>query len=54
MPRNNVDQLLFKMAKTGDVVKSGRGHYLHPSKQIAHVNDKKIRNGQVDRVVGPS
>jgi ATP-binding cassette, subfamily B, bacterial CvaB/MchF/RaxB len=37
MPRNNVDQLLFKMAKTGDVVKSGRGHYLHPSKQIANV-----------------
>jgi hypothetical protein len=26
MPRNNVDQLLFKMAKAGEVLKSGRGH----------------------------
>jgi hypothetical protein len=28
MPRNNVDQLLFKMAKNGDVLKSGRGRYV--------------------------
>jgi ABC-type methionine transport system ATPase subunit len=50
MPRNNVDQLLFKMAKAGDVRKAGRGHYLHPSKQTAHVGDKKIRNGPSDQM----
>jgi hypothetical protein len=44
MPRNNVDQLLFKMAKAGEVLKSGRGHYIHPSKQTPDKNDKKIRN----------
>lgn len=31
MPRNNVKQLLFKMAKADEVVKTSRGHYLHPS-----------------------
>ena len=31
LPRNNVKQLLFKMAKAGEVEKSGkRGHYAHP------------------------
>jgi len=44
MRRNNVDQLLFKMAKAGEVLKSGRGHYLHPSIHIPDKNDKKIRN----------
>jgi AAA domain len=44
MPRNNVDQLLFKMAKAGEVLKSGRGHYLHPSIHTPDKNDKKIRN----------
>jgi hypothetical protein len=44
MPRNNVDQLLFKMAKEGEVLKSGRGHYLHPSIHTPDKNDKKIRN----------
>lgn len=29
MPRNNVKQLLFKMAKAGEVTKTKRGHYLH-------------------------
>jgi DNA-binding IclR family transcriptional regulator len=30
MPRNNVKQLLFKMAKDGEVAKTKRGQYLHP------------------------
>jgi RecA-family ATPase len=29
MPRNNVDQLLFKMAKDQQVQKTGRGQYVH-------------------------
>lgn len=32
MPRNNVDQLLFKMAKAAEVMKSARGRYIHPGK----------------------
>ena len=32
MSRNNVDQLLFKMHKAGEVQKAGRGHYTHPSR----------------------
>lgn len=32
MPRNNVDQLLFKMGKAGEVRKAGRGHYIHPDR----------------------
>jgi hypothetical protein len=32
MDRNNADQLLFKMAKAGEVLKSGRGRYVHPAK----------------------
>jgi hypothetical protein len=32
MPRNNVDQLLYKMGEDGEVVKVGRGKYRHPSK----------------------
>lgn len=31
MPRNNVKQLLFKMAKAGEVMKTKRGLYLHPA-----------------------
>ncbi|MEQ1955323.1 AAA family ATPase [Mesorhizobium yinganensis] len=52
MPRNNADQLLFKMAKAGEVLKSGRGLYVHPdrsdliaaSPSTPDKNDKKIRN----------
>lgn len=53
MPRNNTDQLLFKMAKAGEVLKSGRGQYVHPDRtdlltdgepMSPHKNDKKIRN----------
>jgi len=32
MPRNNVDQLLFKMGKAGEVNKAGRGNYVHPDR----------------------
>lgn len=32
MKRANVDQLLFKMAKAGDVRKVGRGRYVHPER----------------------
>jgi hypothetical protein len=41
MARNNVDQLLFKMAKAGEVLKAGRGRYVHPSKSPPDKNDKK-------------
>ena len=30
--RNAVDQLLFKMSKAGEVLKAGRGRYVHPSR----------------------
>lgn len=51
MPRNNTDQLLFKMAKAGEVLKAGRGLYVHPersdlipaSPSTPDKNDKKIR-----------
>jgi hypothetical protein len=29
MPRNNVDQLLFKMSKAGEILKAARGRYVH-------------------------
>ncbi|MGE9007050.1 AAA family ATPase [Leptospira interrogans] len=56
MPRNNTDQLLFKMAKAGEVQKAGRGLYVHPDRRdlipsspsTPHKNDKKIRNGNED------
>jgi biotin operon repressor len=30
--RNNVDQLLYKMAKAGEVIKAKRGRYVHPTR----------------------
>jgi hypothetical protein len=30
--RNNIDQLLYKMAKAGEVLKAGRGRYIHPTR----------------------
>ncbi|MGB9389007.1 MAG: AAA family ATPase [Xanthobacteraceae bacterium] len=45
MDRNNVDQLLFKMVKAGEVLKSGRGHYMHPTKQTSDKSDKEVREG---------
>jgi hypothetical protein len=47
MPRNNVDQLLLKMAKAGEVLKTSRGHYKHPSSTPPDKNDKKIRKGKL-------
>lgn len=55
-PRNSIDQLLYKMAKAGEVLKIGRGLYIHPdrgdlippSPSTPHKNDKKIRNGGED------
>lgn len=52
MPRNNVDQLLYKMARAGDVQKSGRGRYIHHmridltdlSESPPDKNDKKVRS----------
>lgn len=52
MPRNNVDQLLYKIAKTGEILKAGRGRYVHASRSDILIggggippdkNDKKIR-----------
>jgi hypothetical protein len=50
--RNAVDQLLFKMSKAGEVLKAGRGRYVHPSRSdlirtaagTPRKNGKKIRN----------
>lgn len=52
MPRNNTDQLLFKMGKAGEVLKCGRGRYVHPERRdifpaeplTPDKNDKKIRS----------
>lgn len=48
MSRNNVDRLLGKMAKTGEVLKIGRGLYVHPDRGdlLSHTpgkNGKKVR-----------
>jgi hypothetical protein len=51
MSRRNVDQLLFKMARDGEVKKVGRGLYLHPSKPTPlppDKNDKKVRNHSLE------
>jgi hypothetical protein len=49
MSRNNVDRLLGKMAKAGEVVKIGRGCYVHPDRAdlLSHTpgkNGKKVRS----------
>ena len=46
MPRNNIDQLLYKMAQDGQLAKAGRGRYRHPDHQPPGKIDKKIRNGE--------
>src|SRR6478609_4277959 len=54
MPRNNVDQLLFKMSRAGEVLKAARGRYVHSERsdlidvppRDPHKNDKKIRNDE--------
>jgi hypothetical protein len=50
-PRNNVNQLVFKMIKAGEVLKTGRGHYIHPSNYTPDKNDKKVRNDAADKKV---
>jgi hypothetical protein len=51
--RNNLDQLLFGMAKAGEIQKCGRGKYVHLDRSDLltqappHENDKKIRNPQL-------
>jgi hypothetical protein len=51
MPRNNINQLLFKMAKAGEVQKVRRGRYIHLDRadlsdrnQDPDKKDKKITN----------
>ena len=49
MERNNADQLLFKMAKAGEVLKTGRGRYVHPDRKDlldTRKKDKNVRNGE--------
>jgi hypothetical protein len=44
MSRNNVDQLLFKMAKANEVQKVARGRYIHAQRQdLAAGSDNPIR-----------
>jgi hypothetical protein len=51
--RNNVDQLLYKMSKAGQVLKAERGRYIHPERSdliaaqapTPGKNSKKIRDG---------
>ena len=42
MTRNNVDQLLYKMGRAGEVQKTGRGCYVHPDRRELIVNSDKI------------
>jgi hypothetical protein len=48
--RNSTDQLLYKMAKAGEVEKTGRGLYIHPDRLDLRKIDKKIRSdaGEAD------
>src|SRR5216683_510416 len=42
--RNSTDQLLYKMAKAGEVEKTGRGLYIHPDRLDLRKIDKRIRS----------
>jgi hypothetical protein len=42
--RNSTDQLLYKMAKAGEVEKTGRGLYIHTQRPELRKIDKKIRS----------
>lgn len=46
MTSNNVRQLLFKMAKAGEVIKEGRGRYQHPDNVTPDNNDNKVTDDQ--------
>ena len=41
--RNSIDQLLYKMSRAGEVEKTGRGLYIHPTRSELRQIDKKIR-----------
>ena len=54
-PRNNVDRLLGKMMKAGEVEKTGRGRYIHPDRtdlrdtlSIPDKKGRKVRSEEVD------
>jgi hypothetical protein len=53
MSRNNAKQLLFKMAKAGEVTKARRGRYQHPELVIGNRADNQADN-QKDRGNGNS
>lgn len=52
MKLNNLNQLLYSMAKAGEIQKGGRGKYVHLDRTdlltqaSPHKNDNKIRNPQ--------
>ena len=46
--RNNIDQLLYKMAKAGEVLKARRGRYIHPSRTDLIALDRNEPHGSVD------
>jgi hypothetical protein len=54
MQNGNLRQLLFKMAKAAEVLKSGRGRYIHPARRDLDNNsppdniDNKVTKGDED------
>jgi RecA-family ATPase len=46
--RNSTDQLLYKMAKAGEIEKTGRGLYIHTQRPELRKIDKKIRSPEED------
>lgn len=49
MARNNVDQLLFKMARAAEVRKCGRGRYIHP--QRGDLDTTAAKADKIDKTV---
>ena len=45
-PRNNIKQLLFKMLHKGEVVKAGKGAYVHPSRTDLLMSTPDNRDNQ--------
>lgn len=59
MRRNGVDQLLYKMAKAGEIMKAERGKYVHPNRtdllgscRTPDKIDKKVRNPRSEPPLG--
>src|SRR5690606_28008694 len=46
MKRNNVDRLLGKMAKAGEVLKAKRGRYIHPERPDLTAKDNADTPGK--------